>query len=335
MGRRGEELPCVSFPIATHSAKPHQFSRGRYGCTAEETLAIACKDQHTNASEIFHFSRSPQCNTDQLISNLIPNQNGSDRALVIRPDNFNFFVSARAELLRANLVAHRGKRVLVVAIARQIMATLVEKNVVTLEGGRSDWMDILGRLEKLKEYGLEISAWYHLLRPVIARFVAAFDKPTSPANVDFWQRYTGWITAFTTFSKKGEWLGHRLDTTAAASGAPETLSAAEFWAAHTDPNHLSTDLGLDGTPYHRIGSGEVPPGYGEVDVTLNDDGVVFPCAMVTNTGGTRVSSSHDVTLSSSGEDDTVRPVAGWWLFVKEEDEMEARAYKAYRDSLGY
>jgi hypothetical protein len=26
---------------------------------------------------------------------------------------------------------------------------------VTLEGGRSDWMDILGRLEKLKEYGLE------------------------------------------------------------------------------------------------------------------------------------------------------------------------------------
>jgi hypothetical protein len=23
---------------------------------------------------------------------------------------------------------------------------------------------------------------------VIARFVAAFDKPTSPANVDFWQR---------------------------------------------------------------------------------------------------------------------------------------------------
>jgi hypothetical protein len=57
--------------------------------------------------------------------------------------------------------------------------------------------------------------------------------------------------------------------------------------------------------------------------------------MVTNTGGTRVSSSHDVTLSSSGEDDTVRPVAGWWLFVKEEDEMEARAYKAYRDSLGY
>jgi hypothetical protein len=96
---------------------------------------------------------------------------------------------------------------------------------VTLEGERADWVDILGRLEKLKEYGLETTAWYHLLRPVITRFVAAFDAPTSPANVDFWQRvatytpggsgvgdyYTGWITAFTVFDKDGYWLGHYLD----------------------------------------------------------------------------------------------------------------------------
>lgn len=57
---------------------------------------------------------------------------------------------------------------------------------VTLEGERSDWVDILGRLEKLKEYGIETIAWYYLLRPVIARFVAALDDPTSAENMDFW-----------------------------------------------------------------------------------------------------------------------------------------------------
>jgi hypothetical protein len=218
-----------------------------------------------------------------------------DRALVIRPDDvwlailsqFNFFVNARAELLRANFVAHDGKQKLIVIaaaasryqvdfgeLARQ-MAGLVEQNVVdptlrawampdfttttandttvsavllmatlkkyfeyeivlwgcgiprvTLEGERSDWVSILGRLEKLKEYGLETIAWYHLLRPVIARFVAAFDDPTGPTNVDFWQRvahytpggsgrgdyYTGWITAFTAFTKEGNWRAPYLNT---------------------------------------------------------------------------------------------------------------------------
>jgi hypothetical protein len=32
--------------------------------------------------------------------------------------------------------------------------------------------------------------------------------------------------------------------------------------------------------------------------------------------GMRVCSSNDSTLSPSGEDDTVRPVMGWWLFEK-------------------
>ncbi|KAJ7085868.1 hypothetical protein C8R44DRAFT_893734 [Mycena epipterygia] len=55
---------------------------------------------------------------------------------------------------------------------------------VTLEGERSDLMNILGRLEKLKEYSIETIAWYHLLHPVISRFVAAFDAPESPENVE-------------------------------------------------------------------------------------------------------------------------------------------------------
>lgn len=37
---------------------------------------------------------------------------------------------------------------------------------VALEGEQENWEDILRRVEKLKEYGVEAIGWYHLLRPV-------------------------------------------------------------------------------------------------------------------------------------------------------------------------
>ncbi|KAF7368454.1 hypothetical protein MVEN_00168500 [Mycena venus] len=431
----------ITFPVATHPAKSFPFPNGRDGYTAEETFATACMDRHTKAGEILQFSLPVGGDTDGAgrnmkakIPNLIPNPNGfvatlldaytQDRALVIRPDDvwlaiicqFNLFVNARAELLRANFVAHEGKQELVITvmpatrytadfghIARQ-MASLVEKNVVdatlrawatpnftttttnditvsavmlmatlkkyfeykiilcgcgiprvTLEGERSDWVNILGRLEKLQEYGIESIAWYHLLRPVITRFIAAFDDPASTDNVDFWQRvahyqpggsgrgnyYTGWITAFAVFNKEGGWIGPGLNTTAAPGTAPETLTAAQFWATHGRPSMRRDwdwedprDLVLDETPYHRLRRGAIPPGYAEVDVLVNDNGERFDCAMVAGNIGTYVSSSDDCTLSASGADDTVRPIAGWWLFVKDEERMEKRAETAYRQIRG-
>ncbi|KAJ7249577.1 hypothetical protein C8J57DRAFT_1668506 [Mycena rebaudengoi] len=216
---------------------------------------------------------------------------------------------------------------------------------VTLEGEQSDWVKILVRLEKLKEYGLETTAWYHLLRPVITRFVAAFGDPTSAENVDFWQRvahyqpggsgrgeyYTGWITAFAVFNKEGRWMGPRLNPTATLETTAETLAAAQFWATYGMPNQPVTwdwedprDLVLDDTPYHRLHRGAIPPGYAEVDILVDDNGECFDCTMVAGSIGTRVSSSGDCALSVSGEDDTVRPIAGWWLFVKDEKGMDKR-----------
>jgi hypothetical protein len=94
---------------------------------------------------------------------------------------------------------------------------------VTLEGEKSDWEKILARLEKLNEYGVETTAWYHLLVPVVNKFVKAFDDPNGQENIAFWQKVahreglgsgppflSGWITAFCAFDEKGRWLGNTL-----------------------------------------------------------------------------------------------------------------------------
>jgi hypothetical protein len=98
--------------------------------------------------------------------------------------------------------------------------------LVRLEGEREDWEDILARIEKLKEYSLETTAWYNLLKPVLSRFVRAFDESeflSSDENASFWQRVahvkrggsgpsylSGWITAFCAFSDEGKWMGNNL-----------------------------------------------------------------------------------------------------------------------------
>ena len=86
---------------------------------------------------------------------------------------------------------------------------------VTLEGTKKDWQQIASRLEKLKEYGEDATSWYHLLRPVISRFVDAYDDPNSSELRDFWNKVahsenlgsgltylSGWITAFCFFSNQ-------------------------------------------------------------------------------------------------------------------------------------
>lgn len=94
---------------------------------------------------------------------------------------------------------------------------------VTLEGEKADWEKILTRLVKLKEYGLQTIAWYHLLQPIISQFVQAFDAPHDAENLEFWNLVahyegggsgptylSGWITAFCVFDEDGKWRGGQL-----------------------------------------------------------------------------------------------------------------------------
>ncbi|KAJ7059467.1 hypothetical protein C8F01DRAFT_1220193 [Mycena amicta] len=208
---------------------------------------------------------------------------------------------------------------------------------ITIEGTREDWMLILQRLEKLKEYGVETTAWYHLLRPVIAHFVAAFDpsERAKPEHKEFWRRVahqeatddycgapeymSGWLNAFTVFNQDGKWIGHALKNDSIITPIPpSSLPADEFWLSYlADPHIASRKLNpdalfLDGTPFHKIDITEIPSAFASVDVSLIIVGQKpQPCAMVAGVVGMQVMDGE-----SKGKKDTVRPVVGWWMYQK-------------------
>ncbi|KAF7342975.1 hypothetical protein MVEN_01727600 [Mycena venus] len=389
----------VTFCPATHRAE----SRDVKPVTSSQILQQACPHQFKQAAQIMQYSIGGQSEAADTLFKVVPNENGfvntvmsaynQHHALVIRPDDvwlaivsqFSFYVNGNAELLRANFVAHEGKRELVVvgprdfALLSRQMADMIHKNVVdpalrewilpkfstttltdttigsmllmattkkyfdftmvpicgiprmTLEGEQRDWEQLLHRLAKLKEYGLQTIAWYHLLFPIISRFVKAFEDPDSRANYEFWQKVacdetfgvcgihesSGWITAFCVFSIEGHWRGPKLDTDRPQSRAPESMSSRRFWSSYTRPlQETRPHLTLDGTEYPVVSLNAVPSGYGEVDVKVVENTMEYPCVIVAGLVGMGFSSSRDLSVSKSGKNDTVRPVLAWWMYSK-------------------
>ena len=174
---------------------------------------------------------------------------------------------------------------------------------VTLEGEKSDWENILLRIEKLKEFGPEPEAWARLLRPILTRFVQAFD---GQPDVNFWGRVchhhtqfsgpsyiSGWLTAFCVWNRHGRWQGPRLTP-------PKT--------DHVGGQARDEQLILDGVLYGNVGIDNIAPGFCEVDVKLDDNGEEFECMMV---------SGHCAMAVEGEEGDTVRPLSAWFMFIKE------------------
>ncbi|EDR13029.1 uncharacterized protein LACBIDRAFT_322430 [Laccaria bicolor S238N-H82] len=203
---------------------------------------------------------------------------------------------------------------------------------VTLEGEQEDWEEILRRIEKLKEYGVEATGWCHLLRPIMAQFVAAFDNPASEENKEFWGKVChregggsgptylgGWVTAFCAFDEDGKWLGHKfkdgvVEAESLQGPDPTALSASDFFATYTQDSKTWSQseafLILSGTRYHLVDTNDIPAGCTDVDVLVDDNGEEIPCMMTAGLFGTEISGDVE------GKRDTVRPVSGWWMFEK-------------------
>src|SRR5215475_13029907 len=92
---------------------------------------------------------------------------------------------------------------------------------ITIEGTKADWESILGRIDKIPEFGAEPTEWADMLRVIIIRFVRAFDEGGPQADMEFWERIvheeatsacyyiSGWIGAFCAWDNKGSFFPSR------------------------------------------------------------------------------------------------------------------------------
>ncbi|KAF9038083.1 hypothetical protein BJ165DRAFT_1352817 [Panaeolus papilionaceus] len=168
---------------------------------------------------------------------------------------------------------------------------------VTLLGEKSDWEKIVARLGKLETFGEEPAAWASLLRPVLMRFVDAFDGNYHP---DFWPNIchimngsgmsylSGWLTSFCVWNRQGKWVGPKIPV--------------------PDPEMTSGGTLPQIPKLHKLNMYSLPPAVCDVDVKLDDNGVVFDCVMVAGHVG-------NVTLGASR--DTLGMVPAWFMAIKE------------------
>lgn len=208
---------------------------------------------------------------------------------------------------------------------------------VTLEGTKRDWENILMRLEKLKDYGIPAIAWYHHLFPVISRFVAAYDNPNSPENLEFWNRViiydhaadppliSGWITAFCLFGEHGRWQGNPLNEERARDheprkllrpANPRNLTPSQFAFVYTHRDRYPR-LMLDGFPYPTIDMRVIPCARAHLEVKMIDKEEYVNGELIAGSIGSQICSTEKSELFRNGLRDTVRPVTAWWFFERD------------------
>ncbi|KAI9925410.1 hypothetical protein ASPWEDRAFT_41490 [Aspergillus wentii DTO 134E9] len=202
---------------------------------------------------------------------------------------------------------------------------------VTLLGEKKDWEALVAKLDKLPTFGKEPTQFASLLRPVLTRFVASFDDPTSQETIDFWSKsvhksggsgphyLSGWITAFCFWNQEGVPL-YREPT--------GPVSLEDFKAQ-------SAGCELDGVLFHRVDTDNIPTAFAHVPVNVNDNGREYKTTMLAGLIGIEAKSSGAVlqvdldyeygfTGTKTPGVDSIKPVSGWFMYEnKSEAELAA------------
>ncbi|KAI0864049.1 hypothetical protein F4860DRAFT_28727 [Xylaria cubensis] len=199
---------------------------------------------------------------------------------------------------------------------------------ITILGEKTDYENILSRLDKLEQYGDEPSEFRRLLRPVLARFIRSFDEPDSQEIRDFWRDictvesvsgsnlYNGWISAFCFWSSEGK-----------RQVSPQ--SRLKEWYEQKDDDWLPA-LCMDDVYYGYINSDKIPPGYTTLPVKIIDHGTEIEAEMISGSVGINCTSSG---RKSAGQDgivgiDTMQPHSAWFIYEKGSKDDRAQDTRA-------
>lgn len=191
---------------------------------------------------------------------------------------------------------------------------------VTLLGEEADWEEISLRLEKLQTFGEEPARWYHLLKPVLSRFVKTFSTPQAPEISDFWGKMvnrqsgsgvdeiSGWLSAFCFWKEDGQLM---------YQPAPLHVQTLDYRDGVFVRNLRPTDkFCLDGQVYGEFDLKDMPRGYATVPVHCDDNGYEFDAVMLAGFIGIKCSSSGQKTAKDQIGLDTVQAESGWLMFEK-------------------
>ncbi|RFU77067.1 hypothetical protein TARUN_5151 [Trichoderma arundinaceum] len=187
---------------------------------------------------------------------------------------------------------------------------------VTLLGVRDDWVRLLQKLDRLKEWGEEPADYAERLRPILQRFVDTWDDPNCEETKNFWKnivrsqrliscgagpadyRISGWITGFLHWTEEGN------------------LRVPRETEKEYQPS--DGDLVLDGIPYFPLALKDVPVGYAKAPLKMMD----YPSQgqdtkaylLAGNVGVTRVAVASS---DEPGHEDwkvTAQPRSAWFLY---------------------
>lgn len=208
---------------------------------------------------------------------------------------------------------------------------------VTLLGEKADYEDILGRLDKLADYGKEPEQFASMLKRVLTYVIRSFDEPQGGTVKDFWTRilkwnrsslsggdyWTGWAVAFCFWDADGDRLAKfRGDsgwsTDYDARDEEEGPGLAADNTGEYSGGSLSADFGLLPTSKElgRLNSDAEVAGFISVPVKIDDNGDVFMAEMLAGSVGISCSASEK---TKSGLD-TLQPCLGWFMYERDPPE---------------
>ncbi|PUU76903.1 hypothetical protein B9Z19DRAFT_1087396 [Tuber borchii] len=305
----------------------------------QQDLHLVLRPDDIWLSILTQFSMFVNGNSENLRTQFVAHQGKKELAIDIRPQpicdiDMGRFAQAMTHLIHENVVDPQLRELImpnfstttdddksVAAIAMMgTFQSYFEYNLycgcgfpsVTLQGEKSDWEEILLKVQQLSKYGPLASEWTRLLIPVIQYMIASFTHPASPDVKSFWLRachavgadlsgnvrtLSGWITAFCFFSEKGKRVSQYSD---------EEMGKWRGGVSIAERQRLV----LGDIAYPVISHSSIVKGVVSVPVTVQDwaTGLEHKTTMVAGSVGMMPSAG-----SGGGDLTKVQPKSGWWI----------------------